>query len=147
MNETVTDTEQIIDTLESIHRYRDHAMWDKLTDYFVDKPFIDDAELTKEQPGIRSIKELISNWKLELRTYFYATRHRVKSMSVKLINNKEATATSPVMGQYFLNDKGQRYVLTINGTYSYELVKKSGRWKIGQLTFKLGNQSLKPIGL
>jgi len=147
MNDTTTDTEQIIDTVESVHRYRDHAMWDKLTDYFVDKPFIDDLELTKEQPGIRSIKELVSSWRHELRSYFYATRHRVKSMTVQLSNSKEASATGPVMGQYFLSDKGQRYVLTVDGTYHYQLVKKSGKWKIGQLTFKLKSQSLKLIGL
>lgn len=147
MNETTTDTEQIIDTLESVHRYRDHAMWDKITDYFVVDPFIDDIELTKEQPGIRNIKELISSWKNELRSYFYATRHRVKSMTVKLINSKQATAVTPVMGQYFLSDKGQRYVLNVEGTYTYEMVKKSGKWKIGKLSFSLGKQELKPIGL
>lgn len=146
MNEVISDKEQIVDAVESIHRYRDHAMWDKIHDYFVEKPFVDDAELTKEQPGIRHIKELISNWKRELRSYFYATRHRILGLRVMIKNSKEAEAASSVTGKYFLNDQGQRYVLTVDGTYHYQLVKRSGRWKIGQLTFKLKNQSLKALG-
>ena len=148
MNETViNDKDQIKEAVESVHRYRDHAMWDKIEDYFVEKPFINDSELTKEQPGIRHIKELVSSWRRELRSYFYATRHKITSMSIKLNGNKEATAISPIMGQYFLNDRGQRYVLTVDGTYNYQLVKKSGKWKIGKVEFKLKNQSLKQIGV
>jgi hypothetical protein len=147
MNEVQNDTELIKDTVESVHRYRDHAMWEKISDYFVEKPYIDDAELTREQPGIRHIKDLISNWRRELRSYFYATRHRVQSMSVKLKNSKEATVESPIMGQYFLSDRGQRYVLNVEGTYKYELVKRSGRWKIGELKFVLRKQELKELGL
>lgn len=146
MNDTMTDKEQIREAVESVHRYRDHAMWDKIGDYFVEKPFVNDAELTKEAPGVRHVRELVSGWRRELRNYFYATRHRIKSLNVKLQNNKEATVVSPVMGQYFLNDHGQRYVLTVDGTYRYQLVKRSGKWKIDELTFKLKNQSLKTIG-
>jgi hypothetical protein len=147
MNDTPTDKELIKETVENVHRYRDHAMWDKINDYFVEKPYIDDAALTKEAAGVRSVKEIISNWRRELRSYFYATRHRVTSITVRLKNPKEAHASSPVMGQYFLNDRGQRYVLTVAGTYSYELYKRSGKWKIGSVRFKLKDQSLKQIGL
>ena len=147
MNAPMNDKEQIKETLENVHRYRDHAMWEKIGDYFVEKPYIDDTELTKEQPGKRHIRELISGWKRELRSYFYATRHRIQSMTIRIKGSKEAEADSPIMGQYFLNDRGQRYVLTIDGTYHYRLVKKSGKWKIGEVEFKLKNQSLKQIGL
>jgi hypothetical protein len=141
------DKDEIKEALESVHRYRDHAMWDKISDYFVDKPYVDDLELTKEAPGIRSIKDLVSNWKYELRSYFYATRHKIQSVSVSLLGNKQASASSEVKGQYFINDRGVRYVLSVDGTYEYSLVKKAGRWKIGELTFKLKNQSLKQLGL
>jgi len=141
------DRQEIKDTLESVHRYRDHAMWDKISDYFVEKPFIDDIELTHEAPGIRSIKDLISNWKHELRSYFYATRHRIQSMKVKMLGSKEASASSEVKGQYFISDRGIRYVLNVDGTYEYSLVKKSGKWKIGSFKFILKNQNLKEIGL
>jgi hypothetical protein len=147
MNDALTDEDQIKETVENVHRYRDHAMWDKITDYFIDKPYIDDTELTSEAAGQKSIKELIANWRNELRSYFYATRHRVQSMSVSLDGKKHARATSPIKTQFFLSDKGLRYVLDVEGTYHYDLVKKSGRWKIGELTFRLKNQTLKQIGL
>lgn len=149
MNEDITQTahDEIKETLESVHRYRDHAMWDKISDYFIEKPYVDDLELTKEAPGIRHIKVLVANWKHELRSYFYATRHRISSMKVKVIGSKNASASSEVSGQYFINDSGVRYVLNVDGTYEYSLVKKAGKWKIGELTFKLKNQSLKQIGM
>jgi hypothetical protein len=142
----LTDKQLIEETVESVHRYRDHAMWDKISDYFVERPYIDDIELTKEKPGIKHIREFIGSWKNELRNYFYATRHRVQSMSVMFLGNKQATVESEVKGQYFINDKGVRYVLNVDGTYEYNLVKKSGRWKIGELKFNLKKQELKEIG-
>lgn len=142
-----TDKEMIVEAVESVHRYRDHAMWDKITDYFVEKPYIDDIELTKEKPGIKHIKNLVGNWRNELRSYFYATRHRIESMRVRVLGSKEAKVASDVHGQYFINDRGVRYVLNVDGTYEYSLVKKSGRWKIGELKFVLKRQNLKQIGL
>ncbi len=147
LEEIRNDRQDIKDALESVHRYRDHAMWDKISDYFVDKPYVDDIELTQEAPGIKSIKELISNWRHELRSYFYATRHRIQSMRVKMLGAKEASASSVVKGQYFINDRGVRYVLNVDGTYEYSLVKKAGKWKIGTLKFILKRQELKEIGL
>lgn len=146
MQDNFDDKKLIIDMLESVHRYRDHAMWEKITDYFVEKPYIDDTELTKELPGIRHVKELIANWRHELRSYFYATRHKISSLKVKLNGKRQASATSQVIGQYFINDRGTRYVLNVDGTYEYELVKKSGKWKIGNLRFILRRQELKQIG-
>lgn len=143
----LTDKQQILETVESVHRYRDHAMWDKISDYFVERPYIDDIELTKEKPGIKHIKDLIGNWRNELRNYFYATRHKVQTMRIRLVGTKEASVASEVKGQYFINDRGVRYVLNVDGTYEYNLVKKSGRWKIGGLKFVLRNQELKEIGL
>ncbi len=147
MSDFVSDKDQIKEAVESVHRYRDHAMWDKITDYFVDKPFVDDAELTKEQPGFKSIKEIISNWKHELKSYFYATRHKIQSLKISVKGSRQAEVESPILGQYFLSDRGNRYVLTVNGTYRYELVKKSGHWKIGKVEFKLNDQNLKQIGI
>lgn len=146
MNDTVTDKEQIIEAVESVHRYRDHAMWDKIEGYFVDKPYIDDQQLTKELPGIKKTSEIINNWRRELRNYFYATRHFIKALRVNTTTPKEAEVTSSVLGQYFITDKGTRYVLNVDGTYHYKLVKRSGRWKIGKITFSLKKQELKPIG-
>ncbi len=140
------DTAQIKETIESVHRYRDHAMWDKIEDHFISAPFVDDNALTSDQPGIRKVADIISGWRNELRSYFYATRHRIQSTKVSVKNAKEATAVSPIMGQYFITDRGERYVLTVDGTYYYNLVKRAGKWKIGELKFIMKNQSLKPIG-
>ena len=68
-------------------------------------------------------------------------------MTVKILGTKQASASSEVSGQYFINDRGVRYVLNIDGTYEYNLVKKAGKWKIGEFSFKLKKQSLKQIGV
>jgi hypothetical protein len=141
-----TETALIKDTIESVHRYRDHAMWEKIEDQFTQAPFVDDKALTSDQPGVKKAVDIISGWKGELRNYFYATRHRIRSTRVSLKNAKEASAVSPILGQYFITDRGERYVLSIEGTYNYDLVKRAGKWKIGSLSFKLKNQSLRPIG-
>jgi SnoaL-like domain len=146
-SEITTDKDDIKDVVEKVHRYRDHAMWDKIEDYFVVSPYVDDSEMTSDAAGFKKATELVSNWRAELRNYFYATRHKIDSMRISQQNSKEATAQSSVMGQYFINDRGTRYVLNVDGVYQYDLVKRAGKWKIGGLKFKLKDQILKPIGL
>jgi len=141
----MTDKEQIKDTVESVHRYRDHAMWERVEDFFVANPYVDDSEITKELPGIRSVKDLVASWRRELKSYFYATRHKIQSMRIFLNGSKEAQVSTPVLGQYFLTDRGERFVLTINGIYRYDLVKKGDKWKIKRTEFKLKDQSLKSL--
>jgi hypothetical protein len=145
--EIITDKDQIKEVVEKVHRYRDHAMWERMEDFFTPTPYVDDSDITKEKPGLRKAGEIVANWRAELRNYFYATRHKIDSMRVKVTSSKAATAESSVMGQYFINDRGTRYVLNVDGTYSYDLVKKGGKWRIGKISFKLREQHLKPIGM
>jgi hypothetical protein len=144
--QTMTDKELIKETITSVNQFRDFGMWERLEGYFIDVPYVDDEDLTKEMPGLKSVKHLINTWRKELKTYFYATRHSVKSLRIKQTNKKEANVVTETDGQYFITDKGDRYVLTVRGTYSYKLVKRAGIWKIGQIRFSLKEQNLRPIG-
>jgi hypothetical protein len=67
-------------------------------------------------------------------------------LRIKQTNKKEANVVTETDGQYFITDKGDRYVLTVKGTYNYKLVKRAGIWKIGQIRFSLKEQNLRPIG-
>lgn len=142
-----SDKELIKSAINEVNQYRDLGMWGKLEEYFVDTPYVDDSAITKERPGLRHIKQLINSWRRELTTYFYATRHIVDRLKVKLTNRHEAIATTETTGKYFIAEGGRRYVLTVVCTYTYKLIKKAGAWKIGQVKVELKNQSLKPVGL
>lgn len=142
MNDKALITEAITD----LNRLRDFGMWEKMEGLFIDRPFVDDEALTKEQASHRTVKQLISSWRRELKNYFYATRHTVKKMTVGIMSRKEAEVTAETAGQYFISDKGERYVLTVLGTYTYKMVKKSGIWKIGEISFKLTEQFIRPVG-
>ncbi len=143
----VDDTAQIKETITELNQYRDLGFWAKVEDFFTEMPYVDDQALTKELPGIKHVKHVINNWRRELKSYFYATRHNIRELSVSLSGKKEATAKSETTGQYFITDRGNRYVLTVIGTYTYKLVKKAGRWKIGQIHFEMKEQFLRPVGM
>lgn len=142
----IDDTAQIKETITELNQYRDLGLWHRLEEYFTETPYVDDQALTKEVPGIKHVKHVINSWRRELKSYFYATRHNIKALSVNLISKKEASATTDTTGQYFITDRGNRYVLTVMGTYTYKLVKKAGKWKIGQIKFEMKEQFLRPVG-
>lgn len=143
----IDDTAQIKETITELNQYRDLGLWHRLEEYFTETPYVDDQALTKEVPGIKHVKHVINSWRRELKSYFYATRHSIKALSVNLINKKEASATTDTTGQYFITDRGNRYVLTVIGTYTYKLVKKAGKWKVGQIKFEMKEQFLRPVGV
>lgn len=142
----VDDTAQIKEAITELNQYRDLGLWDRLEKYFIETPYVDDSALTKEVPGIKHVKHVVNNWRRELKSYFYATRHNIRGLNVNLLNKKEAQASTDTTGQYFITDRGNRYVLTVMGTYNYKLVKKAGQWKIGQIQFEMKDQFLRPVG-
>jgi hypothetical protein len=139
------DTKDIKETVTAIAKLSDMKQWEKLPSYFVDKPYVDEQALTKQMPGITSVKNLINNWRRELTAYFYGTRRHIKKMAIKIDSASQARAVSDTSILYFIVDQGQRYVWTVAGTYTYKLVKRAGQWKVSQIHFDLKDQFLKPL--
>jgi SnoaL-like domain len=140
------DHQEITELVASLAQYRDLGMWTKLENFFIPEPFINDTSLTKEAAGKRPIRLVIDSWRRELKNYFYATRHTVKNMRIKLSGKKSAEAQSLTEARFFILDGGMRYMQTVVGTYTYKLVKKAGTWKIGHIEFHMLGQNLSVIG-
>jgi hypothetical protein len=90
---------------------------------------------------------LIEGWRKEIGSYFYATRHFIKRLAVRMLNSKRAKVTTAVEHVHYVADRGDRYAWTIRGTIEYILIKTTnGNWKISQMIFQLQDQAVRPVG-
>lgn len=143
----MNDKDQIRDIVTSVARLQDMKQWERLEHYFVRKPFIDNKALSGEMPSVISKKRLIDGWRKEIGSYFYATRHFIKRLAVRMLNSRRAKVTTAVEHVHYVADRGDRYVWTVRGTIDYILIKSTnGTWKISQMIFRLQDQAVRPIG-
>jgi hypothetical protein len=141
------DKEQIKDIVSSVAMLQDMKQWERLENYFVKKPFIDIKSLSGETPAVISKKRLIDGWRKEIGSYFYATRHFIRNLAVRMLSSRRAKVTTDVENVHYVADRGDRYVWTVKGTVEYILVKTAnGTWKISQMIFKLQDQAVRPLG-
>ena len=142
----MTDKEQIKDVVNSVAMLQDLKQWEKLENYFVKKPFVDNKSISGETPSTISKKRLIDNWRKEIGSYFYSTRHFIRRLGVRMLNSRRAKVTTNVEHIHYVADRGERYAWTVRGTIDYILVKTAnGSWKISQMIFKMSDQAVRPI--
>lgn len=143
----MSDKEQIKEIVTSVAQLQDMKQWDRLEDYFVTKPFIDNKSISGETPAVIPKRRLIDGWRKEIGSYFYATRHFIKKLAVRMVSSRRARVTTNVEHVHYVADQGDRYVWTVRGSIDYILVKtSSGSWKISQMVFKLQDQFVRPLG-
>jgi hypothetical protein len=146
-DKTMNDKQQIKDVVESVAQLQDMKQWERLESYFVEKPYIDAKELSGELPAIMSKKRLIDAWRREIGVYFYATRHLINRLAIRMQNSRKARVTTNVENVHYVADKGERYAWTVKGTIDYILVKTSGgSWKISQMVYRVQDQAVRPVG-
>ena len=148
MNEhNLTDKEQIREVVTSVAQLQDMKQWERLEEFFVKKPFVDNKSISGEMPAVISKKRLIDSWRKEIGSYFYATRHFIRRLAVRMVSSRRAKVTTNVEHVHYVADRGDRYVWTVRGSIDYILVKTStGSWKISQMIFKMTDQAVRPIG-
>lgn len=143
----MNDKDIIKEVVNSVAQLQDMKQWERLEEYFVEKPFIDTKSLSGESPSVMSKKHLIDGWRREIGSYFYATRHFIRRLAVRMQNSRRAKVTTQVENVHYVADKGERYAWTVRGTIEYILVKTAnGGWKISQMVFKLQDQAVRPVG-
>jgi len=148
MTDGLNDKEQIKEIVTSVAQLQDLKQWERLENYFVKKPFIDNKALSGETPAVISKKHLIDGWRREIGSYFYATRHFIRRLAVRMVSSRRAKVRTSVEHVHYVADRGDRYVWTVRGTIDYILVKTStGSWKISQMIFRLQDQAVRPIGV
>lgn len=141
------DKDQIKDVVEAVAQLQDMKQWERLESYFVEKPYVDAKELSGESPAIMPKKRLIESWRREIGAYFYATRHFIKRLAIRMQNSRKARVTTSVEHVHYVADKGERYAWTVKGTIEYIVIKTStGSWKISQMIFKITDQAVRPVG-
>lgn len=142
----MTDKEQIRDIVTSVAELQDMKQWERLEEYFVKKPFVDNKALNGEIPAVIPKKRLIDSWRKEIGSYFYATRHFIRRLGVRMLNSRRAKVRTSVEHIHYVADRGDRYAWTVRGTIDYILVKTTnGTWKISQMIFKVTDQAIRPI--
>ena len=143
----MTDKEQIKEIVTSVSELQDMKQWERLENFFVKQPFVDNKALSGEMPAVISKKRLIDGWRREIGSYFYATRHFIKKLAVRMLNSRRAKVTTSVEHVHYVADRGDRYVWTVRGSIDYILIKTTtGSWKISQMIFKLQDQAVRPLG-
>jgi len=125
---------------------QDMKQWERLENYFVKNPFIDNKALSGETPAVITKQRLIDGWRREIGSYFYATRHFIRRLVVRMVNSRRAKVTTSVENVHYVADRGERYAWTVKGTVEYILIKTTnGTWKISQMIFKLQDQAVRPL--
>jgi len=148
MNDKPSDKELIKEIVTSVSQLQDLKQWERLEEYFVKKPFVDNKALSGETPAVIPKKRLIDSWRREIGSYFYATRHFIRRLVVRMVSSRRAKVSTSVEHLHYVADRGDRYVWRVRGTIDYILVKtSSGSWKISQMIFRLQDQAVRPIGL
>ncbi|MEX1995210.1 MAG: nuclear transport factor 2 family protein [Candidatus Saccharimonadales bacterium] len=143
----MSDKDQIKEIVNSVAQLQDMKQWERLEHYFVKKPYVDNKALNGETPAVISKSRLIDGWRKEIGSYFYATRHFVRRLAVRMLNSRRAKVTTSVEHVHYVADRGDRYVWTVRGTIDYILIKTTnGSWKISQMIFRLQDQAIRPIG-
>lgn len=142
----MTDKEQIRDIVTSVAMLQDMKQWERLENYFVKNPFIDNKALSGETPAVITKQRLIEGWRREIGSYFYATRHFIRRLGVRMVSSRRAKVTTSVENIHYVADRGERYAWTVKGTVEYILVKTTnGTWKISQMIFRLQDQAVRPL--
>ena len=143
----MNDKQQIKQIVTDVARLQDMKQWEKLENYFVKKPFVDNKSFSGEMPAMIPKKRLIDGWRKEIGSYFYATRHFIPKLAVRMLNSRRAKVSTSVEHVHYVADRGDRYAWTVRGTIDYILIKTTnGTWKISQMIFKLQDQAVRPIG-
>src|SRR3989338_10668164 len=84
----MTDKQQIKEVVTSVAQLQDLKQWERLESYFVRKPFVDSKSINGETPSTISKKRLIDNWRKEIGSYFYSTRHFIRRLGVRMLNSR-----------------------------------------------------------
>jgi hypothetical protein len=142
----MSDKDQIKEVVTKVSMLQDMKQWERLENYFVKKPFVDNKAITGEMPAVVPKKRLIDSWRKEIGSYFYATRHFIRKLAVRMVNSRRAKVTTNVENVHYVADRGERYVWTVRGTVDYILIKTTnGTWKISQIIFRLQDQAVRPL--
>lgn len=143
----MSDKDQIREIVTSVSMLQDMKQWERLEEYFVTKPFVDNKAISGEMPAVIPKKRLIDSWRREIGSYFYATRHFIRRLAIRMVNSKRAKVSTSVEHVHYVADRGDRYVWTVRGSIDYILVKTAnGTWKISQMIFRLQDQAVRPLG-
>lgn len=146
-DQNLSDKEQIKDIVTRVAQLQDMKQWERLEDYFVKKPYVDNKSISGEMPALIPKKRLIDGWRREIGSYFYATRHFIRRLAIRMVSSRRARVSTSVEHVHYVADRGDRYVWTVRGTIDYILVKTStGSWKISQMIFKMTDQAVRPLG-
>jgi hypothetical protein len=136
----------ITELIQQVMLYRDQGQWEKLEQYFVEKPFIDDEALTSQAPSERTSSSAIYNWRRIVRDLYYSAKHRaIGAMKIERTGRKEVAAESEVEARYYTAKGNTRYVMKMRGVYQYTFRKVAGRWKIADMRLRVLSKTLEPI--
>jgi SnoaL-like domain len=136
----------ITELIQQVMLYRDQGQWEKLEQFFIEKPYIDDEALTAQAPSERSSTAAIYNWRRIVRDLYYSARHKVVgAMKIERTGKKEVEAQSEVEARYYTAKGNTRYVMKMKGIYTYTFKKVAGRWKIADMRLHVLSKSLEPI--
>ena len=142
----MSDKDLIKDVVNSVAQLQDLRQWERLEEYFVKKPFVDNKSISGEAPALISKKRLIDSWRKEIGSYFYSTRHFIRRLAVRMLNSRRAKVSTTVEHVHYVADQGERYAWTVRGTIDYMLIKTTnGSWKISQMIFRLNDQAVRSI--
>lgn len=144
MTESAVDRLAVIETCTRMAWHADQREWDALRDVFADEVLLDYTSLQGGEPATISREQLIESW-AGLLGKLQATQHLVTNHLVT-VSGDTASCTAAFQATHLFPNAHGDPIWTLGGSYCFELVRDSERWRISALTMTAtwasGNQQI-----
>jgi hypothetical protein len=133
--ETIVDQTKIIETINRLFIGTDNRDWALVRSCFTSRVLFDMSSLGAGAPEHLTPDDIVSAWDTGLKP-LKAIHHQAGNYLVE-VGGTKAGAFCYGIASHYLPNKSNKNTRTFVGSYEFELLKDSGRWKISMFKFNL----------
>ena len=133
--ETIVDQTKIIETINRLFIGTDNRDWTLVRSCFASRILFDMSSLGAGEPKHLTPDDIVTAWDTGLKP-LKAIHHQTGNYLVEVSGTK-AGAFCYGIANHYLPNKSNKNTRTFVGSYEFELLKDSGRWKITMFKFNL----------
>jgi hypothetical protein len=133
--ETIVDQTKIIETINRLFIGTDNRDWMLVRSCFAPRVLFDMSSLGAGAPRHLTPDDIVAAWDTGLKP-LKAIHHQAGNYLVE-VDDTKAEAFCYGIASHYLPNKSNKNTRTFVGSYEFELLKDSGRWRIATFKFNL----------
>ncbi len=142
--EYLREKSRLVDAVTELFVATDLEDWSRAQACFTESVYFDQTSLTGGEPSHISPSDITASWDEGLKP-LQAIHHQIGNIQV-VIKGEKATVNCYGTAYHYLPNKSGKNTRTFVGSYAFELVKRSGTWKINSFIYNVkfidGNKDL-----